>query len=175
LNFFTSISHEFRTPLTLILAPVQHLLAHAKLEENARTMMTTVKNNSLRLLNLVNQLLDFRKQESGNFQLAIASHNLVAFIDRIVLEFRHYAEEQPIRFEYSKPVAPVAAWFDADQLEKVVYTLLSNAFKFAPLGGNVQLMLEKVKPSSAFPLGSAIIRVWDNGNGIPGDKLESIF
>jgi len=175
LNFFTSISHEFRTPLTLILAPVQHLLAHAKLEENARTMMTTVKNNSLRLLNLVNQLLDFRKQESGNFQLAIASHNLVAFIDRIALEFRHYAEEQQIRFEYSKPGVPVEAWFDADQLEKVVYNLLSNAFKFAPVGGNVQLMVEKVKPSPAYPLGSAIIRVWDNGNGIPGDKLESIF
>jgi len=175
LNFFTSISHEFRTPLTLILAPVQHLLAHAKLEENARTMMTTVKNNSLRLLNLVNQLLDFRKQESGNFQLIVAPHNLVAFIDRIAFEFRHYAEEQHIHFEYSKPIAPVETWFDADQLEKVVYNLLSNAFKFAPVGGSVRLAVEKITPSRAYPLGSAIIRVWDNGKGIPGDKLESIF
>jgi len=175
LNFFTSISHEFRTPLTLILAPVQHLLANTKLEENARAMMTTVKNNSLRLLNLVNQLLDFRKQESGNFQLSVVSHDFVAFIDRIALEFGHYAEEQHIHFEYSKPAAPVDVWFDADQLEKVVYNLLSNAFKFAPVGGSVRLTVEKIKPSATHALGSAIIRVWDNGPGIPDDKLESIF
>lgn len=175
LNFFTSISHEFRTPLTLILAPVQHLLAHMKLDENARTMMLTVKNNSLRLLNLVNQLLDFRKQESGSFRLAVTANDLVAFIDRIASEFKHYAEEQHIHFEYSKPATSIAAWFDADQLEKVVYNLLSNAFKFAPPGGSVRLTVEKATPTTLYPQGSAIIRVWDNGKGIPSDKLSSIF
>ncbi|GGG77623.1 hybrid sensor histidine kinase/response regulator [Parapedobacter pyrenivorans] len=175
LNFFTSISHEFRTPLTLILAPVQHLLAHMKLEENARTMMVTVKNNSLRLLNLVNQLLDFRKQESGNFKLAVSSHDLVVFIDRIAAEFRHYAEEQHIRFDYSKPITAIAAWFDVDQLEKVIYNLLSNAFKFAPVGGNVRLSIEKIEPTDKYAAGSVIVRVWDNGKGIPNDKLASIF
>lgn len=175
LNFFTSISHEFRTPLTLILAPVQHLLTHMNLDENARTMMATVKNNSLRLLNLVNQLLDFRKQESGNFQLAVTAHDLVAFIDRIAAEFTHYAEEQHIRFQYNKPAEIIKAWFDANQLEKVIYNLLSNAFKFAPAGGNVKLILEKMKPSAGYPQGSVVIRVWDNGRGIPGDKLSSIF
>lgn len=175
LKFFTSISHEFRTPLTLILAPVQHLLAHMKWEESARTMMVTVKNNSLRLLNLVNQLLDFRKQESGNFKLVVSSHDLVVFIDRIAAEFRHYAEEQHIHFQYSKPTTAIAAWFDADQLEKVVYNLLSNAFKFAPVGGNVRLTIEKIKPSSKYAAGSVIVRVWDDGKGIPNDKLASIF
>lgn len=175
LNFFTSISHEFRTPLTLILAPVQHLLTHKKLDENARKMMVTVKNNSLRLLNLVNQLLDFRKQESGNFQLTVTAHDLVAFIGRIAAEFSHYAEEQNIRFQYDRPDAAIEAWFDIDQLEKVVYNLLSNAFKFAPAGGSVKLAVEKKQISDDYPAGSVVIRVWDNGRGIPGDKLSSIF
>lgn len=175
LNFFTSISHEFRTPLTLILAPVQHLLTHMNLDENARTMMATVKNNSLRLLNLVNQLLDFRKQESGSFQLAVAAHDLGAFTDRIAAEFTHYAEEQNIRFQYRRPAAGIEVWFDTDQLEKVIYNLLSNAFKFVPAGGKVKLDVEKTEPSLTCPQGAVAIRVWDNGKGIPADKLSSIF
>ncbi len=175
LNFFTSISHEFRTPLTLILAPVQHLLTHMNLDESARTMMATVKNNSLRLLNLVNQLLDFRKQESGNFQLAVTAGDLVTFIDRIAAEFTTYAKEQQIRFQYHKPAGIIEVWFDTDQLEKVIYNLLSNAFKFVPVAGSVKLIVEKMKPSVNYPRGSVVIRVWDNGKGIPGDKLSSIF
>ncbi len=175
LNFFTSISHEFRTPLTLILAPVQHILANIKLEENARAMMDTVRNNSLRLLNLVNQLLDFRKQESGNFQLTVDAHDFIAFIDRIAAEFKLYADEQHIHFEYSKPLVPIEAWFDADQLEKVFYNLLSNAFKFAPVGGTVRLTIEKVAFTNRYPHGSVMIRIWDNGKGIPNEKLDSIF
>lgn len=175
LNFFTSISHEFRTPLTLILAPVQHLLTHHNLDENARTLMATVKNNSLRLLNLVNQLLDFRKQESGSFQLSVQAHDLVAFIDRIAAEFTHYAEEQDIRFQYDKPGGMIETWLDTDQMEKVIYNLLSNAFKFVPEGGRVKLSVEKNESSVNYPQGSVCIRVWDNGGGIPGDKLSSIF
>ncbi|HWK57625.1 MAG TPA: two-component regulator propeller domain-containing protein [Parapedobacter sp.] len=175
LNFFTSISHEFRTPLTLILAPVQHLLTNMNFDAHARTMMVTVKNNSLRLLNLVNQLLDFRKQENGNFQLAVSPHDFIAFIDRIVNEFHHYAEEQRIHLEYSKPTTTIEAWFDADQFEKVIYNLLSNAFKFAPIGGSVRVTVEKIAPSIDCPEGSAMVTIWDNGKGIPGDKLTSIF
>lgn len=175
LNFFTSISHEFRTPLTLILAPVQHLLANMDFDARAQTMMMTVKNNSLRLLNLVNQLLDFRKQENGSFELAVAPHDFIAFIDRIVNEFKHYAEEQHIHLEYSKPTTAIAAWFDADQFEKVIYNLLSNAFKFAPIGGSVRVTVEKIAPSTRYPEGSAMVTIWDNGKGIPEDKLASIF
>lgn len=175
LNFFTSISHEFRTPLTLILAPVQHLLANMNLDGHARTMMVTVKNNSLRLLNLVNQLLDFRKQENGSFELAVSPHDFTAFIDRIVNEFQHYAEEQHIHLEYSKPTATIEAWFDADQFEKVIYNLLSNAFKFAPIGGSVRVSVEKMEPSVRYPEGSVMVTIWDNGKGIPADKLLSIF
>ena len=175
LNFFTSISHEFRTPLTLILAPVQQLLAHHTLEGSARTMMTTVKNNSLRLLNLVNQLLDFRKQESGNMQLVVAPYQIDAFAGQIAREFEHYAREQNIHFEFNKPTPPIEAWFDADQLEKVVYNLLSNAFKFAPERGSVRFYVEKAKPTAAYPQGAVTLRVWDNGKGIPEDKQASIF
>src|SRR5690606_7187340 len=175
LNFFTSISHEFRTPLTLILAPVQHLLANMHLDAHARTMMVTVKNNSLRLLNLVNQLLDFRKQEIGSFELAVSRHDFIGILDRIVNEFQHYAEEQHIRLEYSKPATAIEAWFDADQFEKVLYNLLSNAFKFAPIGGSVRVAVEKIAPSTRYPEGSAMVTIWDNGKGIPADKLTSIF
>src|SRR3546814_10946896 len=100
-------------------------------------MMVTVKNNSLRLLDLVNQLLDFRKQDNGSFELAVSPHDFIGFIDRIVNEFQHYAEEQHIHLDYSKPATTIEAWFDADQFEKVIYSLLSNAFKLAPIGGSV--------------------------------------
>lgn len=175
LNFFASISHEFRTPLTLILAPVQHLLSNMKLEDSTRSMMATVKNNSLRLLNLVNQLLDFRKQETGNFQLHVADRDFVGFMDKIAAEFELFAEQQGVLFQYERPVSPIQAWFDADQMEKVVYNLLSNAFKFVPLGGLVKLSVDEVVPSDQYPEGAVAIRVWDDGKGIPNEKLGSIF
>lgn len=175
LNFFASISHEFRTPLTLILAPVQHLLSNMKLEDSTRSMMATVKSNSLRLLNLVNQLLDFRKQETGNIQLHVADRDFVGFMDKIAAEFELFAEQQGVLFQYERPVSPIQAWFDADQMEKVVYNLLSNAFKFVPLGGLVKLSVDEIAPSDQYPEGSVAIRVWDNGNGIPDEKLGSIF
>ena len=175
LNFFTSISHEFRTPLTLILAPVQHLLANMHLDEQARVMMGTVKNNSLRLLNLVNQLLDFRKQENGSFKLAVSPHDFISFMDRIVEGFQYYAAEQQIHLEYSKPATAIDVWFDADQFEKVIYNLLSNAFKFAPIGGSIRVSVEKMEPAARYPNGSVVTTIWDNGIGIPEDKLDSIF
>src|SRR5690606_29357023 len=175
LNFFTSISHEFRTPLTLILAPVQYLLANMDFDARAQTMMMTVKNNSLRLLNLVNQLLDFRKQENGSFELAVAPHDFIGFIDRIVNEFQHYAVEQHVHLEYSKPTATLEVSIDAGQLEKVIYNLVSNAFESAPIGGSVRVAVEKIAPSARSPPGSALVTIWDNGKGIPEDKLGSIF
>ncbi len=175
LNFFTSISHEFRTPLTLILAPVQHLLSQKSLDENARKMMGTVKNNSLRLLHLVNQLLDFRKQESGSFRLAVEAHNLTTVVSRIGAEFMHYAEERQIRFYYPQTGGEMEVWIDDDQMEKVLYNLLSNAFKFTPKEGTVKLEIEQRIATVAYPAGSVQIRVWDNGPGIPLDQRASIF
>ena len=175
LNFFTSISHEFRTPLTLILAPVQHMLAQSNLDESARKMMTTVKNNSLRLLNLVNQLLDFRKQESGTFRLALQTCDMVEFMDRVAAEFTHYARERRIHFHYGKPPGSIVMRLDPDQVEKVVYNLLSNAFKFVPENGTVRLDISREEASDVFREGAVEIRVWDNGPGIPADQRASIF
>lgn len=169
LNFFTSISHEFRTPLTLILAPVQHLLTQSHLDGNARKLMNTVKSNSLRLLNLVNQLLDFRKQEAGSLQLSLVEQDLLMFIDQIAAEFSHYAEDRGIQFEYRKPLGSMVVQIDRDQFEKVIYNLLSNAFKFSPeVGGQVTL---EVRTEGK----EALIQVRDNGPGVPEDQRESIF
>jgi signal transduction histidine kinase/ligand-binding sensor domain-containing protein/DNA-binding response OmpR family regulator len=169
LNFFTSISHEFRTPLTLILAPVQHLLTQKHLDENARKLMNTVKSNSLRLLNLVNQLLDFRKQEAGSLQLQLSSQDLLPFLDQIAAEFTHYAEDRGIQFVYKKPLGHLTVQIDRDQFEKVIYNLLSNAFKFSPETRG-KVLLEAYGEGA-----NAVVQVRDNGPGIPADQQESIF
>lgn len=175
LNFFTSISHEFRTPLTLILAPVQHMLSQGNLDGSSKKLMTTVKNNSLRLLNLVNQLLDFRKQESGTYTLNKAHQDMSLFLDQIAMEFTHYAKERGINFFYEKPYSTMMVEVDRDEMEKVIYNLLSNAFKFVPSYGIVKMDMEVEAPSADFPEGSVVIRVWDNGPGIPEEERSSIF
>src|SRR3546814_1475644 len=88
-------------------------------------------------------------------------------------EFQHYAEEQHIHLDYSKPATTIEAWFDADQFEKVIYNLLSNAFKFAPIGGSVRVAVEKITPSTRYPEVSAKVTIWDNGKGVPKEDRKS--
>ncbi|HEY8937827.1 MAG TPA: response regulator, partial [Cyclobacteriaceae bacterium] len=168
LQFFTNVSHEFRTPLTLILGPAQNLLDSFEGGKAVRDQILSINNNAQRLLRLVNQLLDFRKTESGNMKLEVAEGNMVKFIKEIKLSFDPLAEQMKIDFSISSSSNIIKAWFDRDQFEKIMFNLLSNAFKNTPGGGNISIRINENKESLT-------IIVEDNGKGIKVEHFESIF
>lgn len=168
LQFFTNISHEFRTPLTLILGPLQNLLDSTAIDEAVHSKLLTVKLNVNRLHRLVNQLLDFRKAESGNMKIVAMEADMVSFIREIKLSFNHLAEEMNINFQFRHPDREMMAWFDHDQLEKVIFNLLSNAFKNTGDGGKIAIDLSEDKEHIR-------IVVEDTGKGIKASHLGNIF
>jgi signal transduction histidine kinase/ligand-binding sensor domain-containing protein/DNA-binding response OmpR family regulator len=168
LHFFTNISHELRTPLTLILGPVQSLIESNKGGELAHDYLMRINNNAQRLLHLVNQLLDFRKIETGNLKLEIAEANMVAFINEIKLSFESLAEKRKIDFTFHYGANVIIAWFDADQFEKILYNLLSNAFKNTSEGSKISITLTETDDN-------VLIIIADKGKGIKPENLERIF
>src|SRR5690606_20776071 len=168
LQFFTNVSHEFRTPLTLILGPVQSLLESSELGKGVRDHILSISNNSHRLLRLVNQLLDFRKAESGNMELKVSEGNLARFVKEIKLSFADLAEKMGIdlRFETSSDVIKV--WFDRDHFEKIMFNLLSNAFKHTPEGGKICITLKEANDH-------VTLTVQDNGSGIKQEHFDNLF
>ncbi|MBX2963354.1 MAG: response regulator [Cyclobacteriaceae bacterium] len=168
LDFFTNISHEFRTPLTLILGPAQSLLESGELNKQARNDITRISDNSQRLLRLVNQLLDFRKAESGNLNLKVSEGNIVRFIREIKLAFDALAEQMHIHFIMETTHENIKVWFDRDQFEKIMLNLLSNAFKHTPQGGTIVLEVNDK--------GNTVeLLVKDSGKGIHQEHFEHIF
>ena len=172
LQFFTNISHELRTPLTLIIGPLQQIMNGTVHPNEVSKLNTIMYKNSNRLLKLINQLLDFRKAESGNLNLIIQNSELVSFVGDIYDAFEEIALEKDIRFLFLTPENEIDAWFDNDKIEKILYNLLSNAFKFTPKGKSITLSLEKVTINNE---DHALIKVVDYGIGIPKEELESIF
>ncbi|WP_187270238.1 hybrid sensor histidine kinase/response regulator transcription factor [Pontibacter qinzhouensis] len=170
LQFFTNISHEIKTPLSLILAPVERLLSVGKNNELLYGQLQTMKANGDRLMRLVNQLLDFRRLETGNSELVLRQHDLIAFLHSIIESFRTYAAQKNISLEFSPQTQTIFMRFDEDKLEKVISNLLSNAFKFTPSGGTIALEVSQDLPND-----NAVIKVMDNGKGIPDEEKELIF
>ena len=168
LKFFTNISHEFKTPLTLIMGPVQNLLDRKVKDNEEREQLSSINKNAGRLLRLINQLLDFRKAESGNLKLEVSEGNMVKFLREIKLSFNALAQNLKIDFSFSSSSHIIKAWFDPDQFEKIMFNLLSNAFKNTPEGGKIALRLKEGKDD-------IIIEVEDNGNGIKSEHFENIF
>lgn len=168
LQFFTNISHEFRTPLTLILGPVQGLLDTEIAGKFVRDQLLMINNNAQRLLRLVNQLLDFRKTESGNLKLEVAEGNIVKFVREIKLSFDALAERMNIDFSFHASAHVIKLWFDRDQFEKILFNLLSNAFKHTPEGGKVSMRVDEMQHD-------VVIIIEDNGRGIKREHVDSIF
>ncbi|MDO5980952.1 hybrid sensor histidine kinase/response regulator transcription factor [Flavivirga spongiicola] len=166
-RFFTNISHEIRTPLTLILGPLNNLLK-SDLEVNKKNQLSTIKSNTNRLLHLVNELLNFRKLEEGHVKLKVTQSNIVDFTNEIFLNFSQQAIIKKIDYQFKKTDSDIKAWFDKDQLEKVIFNLLSNAFKFCEEGNQIKI---KVTKDSKY----VNIIVSDSGQGIQKDKLQNIF
>lgn len=167
-DFFTRISHEIRTPLTLIFAPLEKLIHLTQNNPTLNTQIQGIKANTDRLLKLIKELLDFRKIETGNLQLTIIETDLVAFCKNVYGAFKDMASHKKVNFDFECPAHPVQAFIDRAQMEKVLFNLLSNAFKYTPENGVVKLVVEELA-------NDILIKVYDNGTGIPQEHLQHIF
>ena len=166
-RIYTNISHEFRTPLTLISGPIEKQLSKPNLSEDDVKELSLVQNNSKRLLNLVNQLLDLSKLESGNLKLSVSKGNLTAFFKQITAAFKFKAKDKNISFtDNLQPIKE--AWFDIDVIEKIITNLLSNAIKYTPEDGKIHF--ETIEKN-----GQLIITVINNGNTISDEELGKLF
>ncbi len=173
-RFFANISHEFRTPLTLTIGPLEDIRSglHGDPGTETSRRLDVALLNARRMLRLINQILDVAKLESGETRLRARQADLVPFAHKIAVAFVPVAERKRIEFRTELPPHVVTAWFDPDALEKVLANLLSNAFKFTPERGKISFSLE-VGPHGGG--GRAIIRVSDSGPGIPRAELDHIF
>jgi signal transduction histidine kinase/DNA-binding response OmpR family regulator/ligand-binding sensor domain-containing protein len=164
LNFFTNISHEFRTPLTLILGPLEKFLT----KDSTNDQLQLMWRNTKRLLRLVTQLLDFRKMESGQLKLEPTKEDIVKFTKDIVNTFVSTAADKQIEIKFSANKGYLQVGFDPDKLEKIIFNLLSNALKFTPEGGVVSVEINSCTDYVE-------IAVQDNGRGISAENIGRIF
>ncbi len=165
-NFFTNISHEFRTPLSLILSPIEDL----KKKYPNESVLEPMRRNAQRLLSLINQLLDLSKLDSGQMQVNIKKNDLVSFFKVLGSSFTSLAENRGIQFEIIQNRTEAIGYFDADKIEKIVINLLSNAFKFTEKSGKVTF---EVVYDDDFKNVSVYVR--DTGIGISEAKIMHIF
>lgn len=172
-TFFANISHEFRTPLTLIISPLEQLLA-GTFRGDAQKYYRIMLQNGKRLLDLVNQLLDLSKLESGKLALRASEGDLGKFISAIAWSFESLAVRQQIKLEVESTTRPMTCFFDPDKVEKIVSNLMSNAFKFTGEGGTVSVSLSASYTQSGAPDEARLI-VQDTGIGIPAEALPHLF
>ena len=184
LRMFTNFSHELRTPLMLILAPLQELLDRNDLNTTVKNKLNLIFNNSQRLSLLVNQLMDLRKSQAGKLHLKIAKDEMCSFMQEIYSAFNQIAVSKEIEFAYECDESHIGAWYDKSLLEKVIFNLLSNAFKYTPANGKVSMTLKKL-PKAELPADKASqltagekfvhLTVTDTGKGIPENEMTNIF
>jgi len=170
LNFFTNISHEIRTPLTLILGPVEKLISENE-NVNFLKSLRLVKSNADRLMRLVTELLDFRKAEEGHMKIYCTKQDIIAFCFDIYKSFESLAIDKNITYDFLSPSVPALIYFDKNQLEKVIFNLLSNAFKFTDNDGQISLSINYSANSAQW----LEVVVTDNGKGIPEDFQDKLF
>ncbi|MCU7548685.1 substrate-binding domain-containing protein [Chitinophagaceae bacterium LB-8] len=167
-NFFTNISHEFRTPLTLILGPLEELLTNTKNSYTTNQSLSLVQKNVMRLLRLVNQLMDFRKIEADKMKLKASENDLITFISEIVQSYKSIAQKRGIDLRLITNERQLNIWMDATMIDKVIFNLLSNAFKFTNDNGFIHVYVTKED-------NEAVVKVEDNGVGISQNALQHAF
>ncbi|KAA6343139.1 Sensor histidine kinase TodS, partial [termite gut metagenome] len=189
IRMFTNFSHELRTPLTLIISPLEEILQRVDLSNSIKGTLQMVHNNTQRLLLLVNQLMDLRKNQSGNMQLRITNGNLYQFIQEIYIAFNQIAEKNQILFNLYSDTAKIDGYFDRSLLEKIVFNLLSNAFKHTQQGDSVSIHLQECTLKQIYDLFPnkpvtglnthadkyVCLEVKDTGKGINDSEKPFIF
>ncbi len=179
IRFLTNISHEFRTPLTLILTPIEKLLS-SDVSDDVRTYLKMIQRNGKRLYNLVNQLLDIQKIEAQSVTYNPSFGNIVEFTRSTTESFTDLSEAKKINFHFSSQLSELNTYFDHDKIEKILFNLLSNAFRYTPEGGSIRVAVNKIdKAEHSNPnfvgMNYVEIRVSDTGIGIEKEEQEHIF
>lgn len=185
MSFFANISHEFRTPLTMISGPVTQLCENPKIEGENKQLLYIIQRSVGRMLRLVNQLMDFNKLENDTLKLQVRRTDIISQLQRFVDIFRINANEKGITLNAYGLEDNFLMWLDVDKLDKIVGNLLSNALKFTPNGGKVELCFDVVTREEAGRIFSLTakdidtqyvkVSVSDSGNGIPEEQLEKVF
>jgi signal transduction histidine kinase/DNA-binding response OmpR family regulator/ligand-binding sensor domain-containing protein len=175
IQFFTNISHEIRTPLTLISSPVERLLESNQdiSKDEIFQKLKLISNNTNRLTRLINQLLDFKKVESGNIVLMVEEVEVIDKIRVVYNSFVERSKEKEIEYNYDHPDEPINGYIDIDKIDKIVFNLLSNAYKYTPVNGKISLAIRSYQSKDNQKW--LIISVSDNGKGIPENKIKNIF
>ncbi|SMD13221.1 hybrid sensor histidine kinase/response regulator transcription factor [Pedobacter nyackensis] len=168
-QLFTNISHDFRTPLTLIMSPLKQMIQLEKGDEYVQKQHHVMYKNAMALMMLINQLLDLKKSESTTTTLQVSQQNIVPYLEEIKSYFDEYAREREIHYYFESTDPVIMVWFDGLQFQKVIYNLLSNAFKFTPNGGTITLRVTTNDSDNVN------IEVLDTGSGIPDAHIKMIF
>ncbi len=190
LNFFTHISHEFRTPLTLIISPTEQLLRE-NYDNNLKSKLSLVYKNAQRMLHLINQLMDIRKVETGKTELRASKDDLVKFVEGIFMSFSSLAVQRNIKFDLVTNSEKLEIYFDHEIVENILYNLLSNAFKYTPENGSVTVLVDlsdgKPETKEDVPIidkhlykqadntGFVKVEVRDSGIGISPEQVREVF
>ncbi|KOP38296.1 hybrid sensor histidine kinase/response regulator [Flavobacterium sp. WLB] len=168
LDFFTNISHEFRTPLTLILGPLQQILADYNGTNEMYKKLLVIEGSANHLLSLINRLMDFRKLENDQVTLESANGNIVKFTKEIFLSFIEYAKDGGYDYTFETSDEEISVYFDRYKLERVFYNLISNAFRYTPKGGTINIKINHDHEN-------LFIAVEDSGVGISEEHIDKIF
>jgi signal transduction histidine kinase/ligand-binding sensor domain-containing protein/DNA-binding response OmpR family regulator len=174
IKFFTNVSHEFRTPLSLILSPIDSLIKTVN-NPDQQSQLVTIKRNGKRLLNLVNQLLDFRKMEYNELKLSLKQGDIIKFIKEVSTSFVDVAHQKQIEFLIESDLCSYVTKFDHDKIERILFNLLSNSFKFTPFGGQISVMLSLSGADKNEGKNSLEIKVIDTGIGIAIENQGKVF
>lgn len=169
-NFFTNISHELRTPLTLILGPLEDTMSSSRLHFTLKNNLELVQRNAIRLLKLINQLMDFRKIEEGKMKLNITKNNLGNFVLEVANEFKELAKKKHISLNVNNIATGLNIYFDNAMIDKVLFNLLSNAFKFTEEHGTINITIDQDEENSL-----AIVKIEDDGIGMSNEDVEHAF
>ncbi|MDE6349064.1 MAG: response regulator [Bacteroides sp.] len=168
LVFFTNVSHEFRTPLTLIISHIDILLQKYSLTPSIYNQILKIRKNAGKMNNLISELLEFRKLEQNHEILLLSRQDIITFLKEIYLSFADYAHQRGISYDFRLPDDSVECWFDAQLMEKVFFNLLSNAFKYTPDGGSISL-------SGEITSSRISLYITDTGIGISAQETSKIF
>ncbi|MCK5102706.1 MAG: hybrid sensor histidine kinase/response regulator, partial [Cyclobacteriaceae bacterium] len=185
IKFFTDISHELRTPLTLILAPLEKIVTSNFGSARIKNQLMLMLRNGDRMLQLINQLLDLRKLETGHMQLKAAKGNMANFVKEVSLSFRESAQSRGIEFKVESTQSKINVWFDREKFEIILFNLLSNALKYTPDQGAIHINVDVVdgnhidliknESDSLKTKKTVRITIENTGRGIAEDQIEHIF